>query len=250
MSDKDHFMEIYGELPRAGPGDTESTRKAYGLIHELPADPRILDIGCGPGVQTLELASLSKGRIVAIDLLPRMIERVKESVKAAGLAERIDVITMDMNKMDFPDDSFDLVWSEGALYIMGFRNGLEKVKKLVKPGGFVMVSEAVWLKPNPPKEIQEYWEAEYPAIGPVEDKLKTIRKLGYTEVGHFPLPSHSWLTDYYTPMENRINFLEGRWKDEPSKAQDVIAEARKEMDMFHRYSDYYGYCYFVMKKDQ
>ena len=55
MDVMEYFMDLYGDLPRAGPGDNGSTARALGMIKGLPAEPRILDLGCGPGVQTLEL---------------------------------------------------------------------------------------------------------------------------------------------------------------------------------------------------
>ena len=67
MDKMDYFMELYGYLPRGGPGDIDSTKKAYAMIRDIPPQPRILDIGCGPGVQTLELARLSGGKLLAIE---------------------------------------------------------------------------------------------------------------------------------------------------------------------------------------
>ena len=183
----DYFMKLYGTLPRAGPGGSEFTRRAFDMIVGLPSNPRILDIGCGPGAQTLELAKLTEGRITAIDLMSEMIERMNSAVNENGLEDRVDVLQLDMNEMDFPKEEFDLVWSEAAIYNMGFRNGLEKVRPLVKEGGFVAVSEAVWLKPNPPEEVLGFWE-EYPEIASVEEKLKVIEDLKYENLGHFILP--------------------------------------------------------------
>ncbi|MCP4606390.1 MAG: class I SAM-dependent methyltransferase, partial [Proteobacteria bacterium] len=150
-------MKLYGTLPRAGPGGDEYTRRAFELIGVLPSQTRILDIGCGPGAQTSELARLTDGAITAIDMMPEMIERAKASLEEKGLSDRVEVLQMDMNEMAF-SDPFDLVWSEGAIYIMGFRNGLEKIKPLVRERGFVAVSEAVWLKPDPPEVVTQFWQ--------------------------------------------------------------------------------------------
>jgi len=247
MDVMEHFMQLYGELPRAGPGDNRSTQRAFGMIKGLPPEPRILDIGCGPGVQTLELAKLTSGCIVALDLMPRMIERIKEAAERGGMADRIEIVQMDMNEMDFPEESFDLIWSEGAIYIMGFRNGLKKMKRVVKVGGHVAVSEAVWLKPDPPKEVLEFWE-EYAEIDTVEEKTKVINELGYITVGSFVLPHESWNKDYYDHLEKRADLLEEDWKEESEEVQRIIQDARNEIKVFREYHDYYGYCFFVMKK--
>ena len=230
MKNMEQFMMLYGTLPRAGPGGNEHTKRAYGMIDGLPSEPRILDIGCGPGVQTLELARLTNGRITAIDLMAQMIERTKAAVEENGLEERVEVLRMDMNEMDFPEQEFDLVWSEGAIYIMGFRNGLEKVRPLAKDGGFVAVSEAVWLKPDPPEEVVKLWE-EYPEIDTIEEKLRVIGGLGYENVRHFVLPLESWTRDYYDHLENRADELEEEWKDIP-EALEIIKGARIEVDVW------------------
>ena len=246
MDKMDYFMELYGSLPRAGPGDNASTRKAYGMIQDIPPEPRILDIGCGPGVQTLELARLSGGVVVALDLMPQMINRVKEAAAEHGMADKIETIQIDMNKMDFANESFDLIWSEGAIYLMGFKNGLEKVKRFLKPGGCVAVTEAVWLKPDPPEDVVKFWEA-YPDIGSIDEKRKVIADLGYQEVGHFVIPDTSWTEPYYEPLEKKAKELEPTWEEVPA-AMEVIQEARQEIEMFRKYHEFYGYCFFIMKK--
>ncbi len=245
MDRMDYFMELYGHLPRAGPGDDSSTRKAYGMIKGIPREPRILDIGCGPGVQTMELARLSGGVIVALDLMPQMITRVKEAAAEQGLSDRIEIIQMDMKKMDFANESFDLIWSEGAIYLMGFKNGLEKIKRFLKPGGHVAVTEAVWLKSNPPADVVKFWE-EYPEIDSIDMKLKVISDLDYREVGHFVLPDTSWTEPYYKHLEKRAEELEPVWAEAPV-AMEVIHEARFEIEMFRKYHEFYGYCFFIMR---
>ena len=180
MDRMDYFLELYGTLPRAGPGDNASTRRAFEMMEHLPAKPRLLDIGCGPGMQTVELLRLSGGSVVALDLFPQMISRVRQAAECAGVADRLETLRGDMNDMAFEPAAFDVIWSEGAIYFMGFERGLAKVKEFVKPGGYVAVSEAVWLVPDPPREAVEFWR-EYPEIDTVEKKLEIVSSLGATD---------------------------------------------------------------------
>ena len=179
-----YFLDVYGTLPRAGPGSDALTRRAFGTMPDLPAAPRILDIGCGPGRQTVELLKISGGTVLALDVFPQMLERVRDNAEQAGVADRLETLEQDMNEMDFPESTFDVVWSEGAIYFLGFAAGLEKVGKFVKPGGYIAVSEAVWLAPNPPTEAVDFWK-DYPEIDTVAAKLEVIRRLGYEEMGQF-----------------------------------------------------------------
>lgn len=246
MDRMDYFIELYGSLPRAGPGDNASTRRAFQTMEHLPPEPHILDLGCGPGMQTIELFKLSAGNVVALDLLPQMIARVKEAAEVAGFADRLETVEADMNEMTFEPASFDVIWSEGAIYFMGFEKGLAKVKELVKPGGYVAVSEAVWLRPDPPQEVIELWR-EYPEIDTVERKLEIVSRLGYQRVDHFVLPAASWTDLYYDALTSRITEYEGKWKG-ISDAEDVLAEARNEVSVFERHSQFYSYAFFIMRR--
>jgi SAM-dependent methyltransferase len=245
MGKMDYFLELFCHLPRGGPGDNDSTRKAFSMMEGLPPIPRILDIGCGPGVQTLELAKISGGSILALDNLPLMLERMDAAALQEGLVDCIESCLMDMNEMDFEEGSFDVIWSEGAIYNLGFKKGLGKVKKFVKVGGYVVVTEPVWLNPNPPEEVCRFWE-EYPEIDSIEKKLNIISDLEYQEVGHFVLPDSSWLRSYYEPLGRRVKEMEPVWAEIPL-AMEVIQEAKLEMYMFKKYHKFYGYCFFVMR---
>ena len=194
----------------------------------------------------MELLRLSGGTVVAIDLLPQMIAQVTKAARCAGFADRLETVQADMNDMEFEPASFDAIWSEGAIYFLGFEKGLAKVKRFVKPGGYVALSEAVWLKPDPPREAVEFWK-EYPEIDSVEGKLKVVSRLGYENVNHFVLPALSWTEFYYDPLAKRIPQYEQKWKGIP-EAEHVLAEARHEILIFRKYSRYYSYAFFVMRR--
>ena len=175
-----------------------------------------------------------------------MITRVRKAAEDVGLADRLETVQADMNEMTFEPSSFDVIWSEGAIYFLGFEKGLAKVKGFVKSGGYVGVSEPVWLKANPPPDVVVLFR-EYPEIDTVERKLEVISRLGFENIGHFVFPSSSWTELYYDPLAQRIPGYERKWKGIP-EAEDVLEEARTEMSVFRDYSEYYGYAFFVMRK--
>lgn len=244
MNGMEYFLEIFGRLPRAGPGSHESTRRAYELMSGLPVCPRILDIGCGPGVQTVDLLTLSGGVVVALDFLPLMIDRTKSKAVQAGVGDRLVALEQDMRQMDFPPASFDVIWSEGALYNLGFEDGLRTVRKFVRPGGHVAVSEPVWLQPTPPAPVLEFWK-QYPQIDTIGNKLALIDRLGYTQAGHFVLPERDWTVDYYDPMETLLARKSRQWRG-IQEGLAVVEEARQEIELYRKHSSYYGYAFFVM----
>ncbi|MCK5241309.1 class I SAM-dependent methyltransferase [bacterium] len=244
---KEVFFAIYNDLPRGGPGNYASTEKAYALMSALPKNPKILDIGCGPGKQTLDLAGISKGEIMAVDNHQPFVDRLNAAAKAAGLEHRVRAQNADMFKLDFPTEYFDVLWSEGAIYQMGFENGLKTLGKFLKKGGYLAVTEAVWLKADPPQEIKDNWAAEYPAMTDVSECLARINNCGYRIQGNFTLPQEAWLDDFYTPMQEKIAEVKERYQADP-EAMDMMPCFENEITLFHKYSDYFGYEFFVAQK--
>ena len=117
----EYFYELYTGLPRGGPGDNMSTRKAFSYMVDLPVKPLILDIGCGPGMQTIELAKLSRGSIIALDNYQPFLDELMNNAKREGFQKNIIPKLQSMHEMDFEEEMFDVIWSEGALYLLGFK---------------------------------------------------------------------------------------------------------------------------------
>lgn len=242
---KEIFFEIHKDLSREGPGNSESTRRAFSMLTDLPAEPDILDIGCGPGMQTLDLTRLTDGIITALDNHQPYLDAVKEKMSRQNLGKRIMLVNGDMNHPCFPEKTFDLIWSEGALYIMGFEKGLRKWRPFLKQNGYFAVSEISWLKPNPPKSIEKFWDEYYPAIQDIEANLSIIHQTGYKPRGHFTLPESAWWDHYYLPIEEKLSILRKKYKGN-AEAIHVLELEQEEIDMYKKFSDYYGYVFYVM----
>ncbi|WGM89063.1 MAG: class I SAM-dependent methyltransferase [Candidatus Bathyarchaeum tardum] len=241
------FWEIHSNLPREGPGDNESTKKAFQMLQDLPKNPHIIDIACGPGMQTIQLAKLSEGKIVALDFYQPFLEQLKANAKKEGLDDKIDTINGDMLNLNFENESFDLVWSEGAIYIIGFEKGLREWKHLLSPKGYVVVSEMSWFQPDLPEEIVEFMDMLYPAIKTVEDNLEVAKRIGYDIVNSFVLPQKSWWDNYYNWIEAKLPALKTKYKDNKEVMEHINCE-ETEIEMFRKYSDYYGYVFYILQK--
>ncbi len=247
MEGMEYFYELYEGLPRGGPGDNASTRRALSFMTDLPPEPRVLDIGCGPGMQTLELARNLRGTITALDNHPPFLDTLMRNAAETGLDDRITPLNRSMLEMDFEEGTFDLIWSEGALYFMGFGNGLRECHGLLKEGGYMAVTEAVYLRPEPPREVVEFWEEEYPDISEVPARIRLIRDIGYRLLSHFTLPTSSWFTHFYDPMAERIAVLLEKYEGN-EMARGLFEKALDEIEVYREYSDYHGYEFFVMRK--
>ncbi len=242
----DIFWEVHRDLPREGPGDNASTRRAFQCLPAMPARPFILDMGCGPGMQTLELARLSGGRLVGLDThLPFLIHLHREA-QAVGLAAQIDILNASMANAPFAEQSFDLIWSEGAIYILGFAAGLSLWRRLLRPGGCVAVTELSWLKQDPPQEPLSFWRSNYPAMQSVETNCQMASKAGYHLLEHFTLPDSAWWESYYGPMHQRITALRAKYADRPENLAGLDGE-QAEIDLFQQYSNWYGYEFYLLR---
>ena len=243
----DLFFEIHSDLPREGPGEAASTRRAFARLGGLPEQRRLLDIGCGPGLQTLELARISAASIVAVDTHQPFLDTLARQAAREGLAERITTLNKSMFALDFEPGSFDVLWSEGAIYIMGFERGLREWQPLLKKGGYLAVTELSWLKPAAPAEITAFWDADYPGMHTVDENLAAIERTGYQEIGHFGLPESAWWEDYYTPLEKRIGVLSEKYRGN-AEALAFLQESQREIELYRQYSDWYGYVFYVLQK--
>jgi ubiquinone/menaquinone biosynthesis C-methylase UbiE len=236
---------LHNGLPREGPGDNESTRKAFVMADELPPRPRILDVGAGPGMQTMELARISDGTIVAVDTHPPFLHELRRRARKAGVSNRVTAVNASMAALPFRNESFDLLWSEGAIYIMGFRAGLTAWKRLLASRGYLVVTEPCWVTSEIPAGVRSHW-AEYPGMTTLENTQKIIRECGYREAGHFVLPDASWW-NYYDPLEQKLRALRDKYRAEPDTLRQVD-EAQREIDMHRKHVSLYGYFFFVMQK--
>ena len=243
------LVELHDGLPRLGPGTEASTLRALALCQHLPAEPAILDVGCGTGAQTLTLAAHTAGQITAVDLIDEFLERLDKNVVRRGLEDRVEIRQADMNELPFPAATFDLLWSEGAIYIIGFDHGLARWRPLVKPGGYLVVSEASWFRPDPPQEVRAFWNENYPAIRSVEENLAAARTLGWETVGNFHLPEEGWVDEYYRGVAERLADFRRAHVDEPD-ALSVADLTELEMSIYSRYSKFYGYEFYVLRRTE
>lgn len=251
MTDLDNrwaiFMDIHSGLPRQGPGDDGSTARALALCKDLPTQPHILDVGCGPGMQTLALARHTAGPITAIDRFRQFLVELVAKAAAVGLSDRISTQQADMAALPFGPNAFDLIWSEGAIYIMGIVEALTAWRPLLRPGGYLAFSEAVWLKSNAPQAVSDFWQAEYPQLTTAEGVRAKVQAAAYHVVGNFTLPARAWWDQYYTPLEAKLPALKAKYADDDG-ASEILAATRHEIDICRQYGDWYGYEFFIAQK--
>jgi len=168
------------------------TRKAFHLLPKWK-NPYILDIGCGTGVPTIELAKISDGYVTGIDIDETSLCLLQRKIQETGLSDRIELIKDSMLTMDFPEERFDIIWAEGSITGMGFEKGITMWRRFLKPSGFFVIHD----------ENKDKLE-----------KLKVIPLCGYRLVAQFELSFDSWWSEYFTPLEQLIKKFRHRYPED------------------------------------
>ena len=241
------FFALHRDVPREGPGSDEATREAIERLPALRPRPRIVDLGCGPGKQTLVLAQHFRVPIIAVDFHAPYLDRLRRAAEAEGLSGLVKTRLGRMEKLEDQPGSVDLIWIEGAIYIVGFAEGLRLWRTLLRDDGLLVASEATWLTDNPPMEARVFWREGYPAMTSVAQNIRTAADCAYEVVDHFILPRSAWWDEYYTPLTRRVARLRPEANTNPVLA-DVLDETEREIAIYERYGDSFGYVFYLMRK--
>jgi len=242
------IVDLHRPATRQGPGGEAETRQAMALAGlDRSRHLKIADIGCGTGASTILLAKELDAEITAVDFLPEFLDELQTRARDHGVAEKINTLSCSMEALPFSDEEFDIIWSEGAIYNMGFETGVAAWNRFLKPGGKLIVSEITWLSAKRPPELQSHWDGEYPEIDVASAKIGILEQHGYCPEAYFYLPTHCWTENYYRPMKSRFDaFLERHGRSDQAKG---IVEAEKhEMALYERYRDFYSYGVYIAKK--
>ena len=204
----------------------------------------VVDFGCGPGAATLTLARQLQTRILAVDLAEPFLEALRRRTRAQGLDGRIATLRADFGQSGLVPASIDLLWSEGAIYHLGWSEGLKKWSPLVRPGGYLALTEATWLTQAPSVAAQSYWNDSYPGMGTLADNLDHAKKLGLEPVTHFVLPADDWW-GYYRPVQARMAEFEGQTDPE---VRSVLAAFAAEITMYQEHGHEFGYVFYILRR--
>jgi DNA-binding transcriptional MerR regulator/ubiquinone/menaquinone biosynthesis C-methylase UbiE len=246
----DIFYKIYGGLDRESPGSRAMAARALGMCVGLPDCPAILEPGCGTGGASLDLAELSGGNLLSVDVSQPYLDRLRERAEARGLAGRVTPLKGDMTALDCAPESFDMIWCEGAASIMGVDNALAGWKRFLRPGGFLVFSDAVWLKDpesgEVPEDMRRFWAGVYPAMRTAEDNVRAGEAAGYASLGHFSIDRACW-DAFYADVERHLHDVEETLGSDPD-GRAIIDVTRREIALYRENPEAYGYEFHVFRK--
>lgn len=241
------ICEYFSSTERQGPGSPEATLKALSFIDNLTPKSRIVDLGCGTGGQTMILAQSAPGQITGIDLFPDFIRLFNQNAERLNLQNRVKGEIGSMDKLSFQEEELDLIWSEGAIYNIGFVRGLTEWRKFLKFGGYVAVTEASWFTDERPEEIEKFWMDAYPEIDTIPNKVAQLQKADYVPVASFILPENCWTENYHAPQVAVQEAFLKKYAGNKT-AEEFIGFQRYEAELYTKYKAYYGYVFYIGKK--
>jgi ubiquinone/menaquinone biosynthesis C-methylase UbiE len=188
--------------------------------------PRILDIGSGTGVSTLEVAQISDGSIVAVDEDRAALDILSNRFKTKGLADRIETLQVSMEEMMFPPHSFELIWSEGAIATIGFERGLNEWRDFLVPEGYHVVHDV---------------------ITDLKRKTELIRTCGYALLGQFELSQEIWWNEFYEPLSKQLEKYRGM-DSLSERIKHEMRVAEQEIEAFEYDDDRFASVFFVLRR--
>ncbi len=246
--DQDKYIQalinLHQGLDRQGPGDLEFSEFIISQLPELPANPRIADIGCGAGAGSLFLAEKFQSRVKAVDFARVFLDQLMERAKQKGLEDLIEPIQKDMDSLGWPLACLDLLWSEGAAYNITFEGAVNYWRPLLVQGGIAIISEMTYFTDNPSKAVKEYMSNAYPDIKTESENVDVIKAAGFDVLGVHRLPAEAWWKNYYDPLHKNMDALKDT---DDEMMQIVIEETEAEMAFFREHHQEYGYTFFIMQ---
>ncbi len=201
------------------------TRRAFQMIPKIEKTS-ILDLGCGSGTPSLELLRLCDGYVTGVDLDQTLLEAFERRSKEVGVSERVTTIQCSLHELDFVEESFDIIWCEGAISVVGFEKGLKEWKRFLKAKGFLAVHDSQ-------KDVKQ--------------KAELISECGYDLIGQFEVPYVAWLKEYIEPLEEHLGTLESLHAEKVTTLQEFKA-LMSEIDSFKRNPETNASVFFVMQK--
>jgi phosphoethanolamine N-methyltransferase len=210
---------IWGRDYMAPGGEGNVDRMVKGL--DL-AGRRVLDIGCGIGGPAFALARKYGAQVTGIDLEPQLIARATRRAAELGLSEQAEFRTVTLGDLPFPDRSFDLVFTSGALTQTEDKAGITaECLRVLKPGGMLTCYD--WLKNDAPisDDMRYFFKMEG-----LTYNLITLAQLGeYLEAAGFTDVTLEDASDWYR-RESRREYE--KMRRERSSVVALIGESQAD----------------------
>src|SRR5271157_2757017 len=114
--------------------------------------------------------------------------------------------------------------------------------------GSIAFTHVSWLRNDIPEELNGFWQEAYPAISSISQNVAIIEDGGFRLGSRFILAERDWWDQYYDPIVEKLPSLKSKYAADAEGAE-LIQMEETEIDMYRRYSDYYGYVFYIAEKE-
>ena len=222
------FFTLHRDLPREGPG---SAAEVAWVLDRIAPPARVLDLACGPGADTVELAQrLPAARIEAVEQVRHFVEAAQRATARFG-----DRVTVRQGDMRAVTGQHDLIWCMGAVYFLGIEAALPLWRPALAPGGHLAFTEPVLVETPASATAAAFW-GDHP-VGDAGAIAGRVAAAGYRTLATRLLTGAPW-EDYYAPLERRIAALR---PGASAALTQVLDEAEREVTLWRRAPDQIAY---------
>ncbi len=189
--------------------------------------PNILDVGCGSGVSTIEIASLTNGNILAIDSDKESLSFFERYIKDSNLESNITIKHNSVFDEELRENSFDIITAEGLFNLIGFEKGLTYFSNFLKISGYFIIHDDS-------KNLST--------------KLKLIERLKFSVIDTIELDENIWGNLYVNCLKNEISQINKNNLDKIN-SKNSIKTAKDEIKMFENDPSVFKSTYYLLQKN-
>ena len=178
----------------------------------LGPDSRVLDLGCGYGSAARYLAANFGCRVTGTNISEKELELARSRSREAGLDGLLSFEYGDFHHLDYPGDSYDVVWSQDAfLHAADKMAVLSECRRVLKPGGALVFTDILVRKDTPEEDrARIYDRVKSPDMWDMEDYRRGLADAGLSIIREEDwssnvAPSYAWVRDGL--LENREALL-------------------------------------------
>ncbi len=206
---------------------------------------RILDIGCGYGDASCNLASEFRCKVTACDISAENINYARQMAVERNVSHLISFITADFLALDFKENPYELILAEGGLLsFVSRRRGIELISSWMIPGGWFAFSDLILLTEKIPEEILSIFEHDRFNYETEQSYRILLNDVGLDTHFMSLIPPSGW-DNYYAHMARRLEDSRGFFADKKIKLA-----FHREIDVFYRHEAfrYIGYLFCIARK--
>ena len=157
MKHTDQFFDFAAQIGLTKHlGGQEATRELVDRTRITPLS-YVLDVGCGVGTTACHLARYMGCRVMGVDNNPLMIDRARERARKMKLTDLVEFQQADATELPFDNELFNVVITESVTAFPDDKaKSIREYYRVTKPGGFIGLNEATWLRTPVPDQIQSW----------------------------------------------------------------------------------------------